>query len=49
MFDRKNGFLQNLARLNITRWGKNKLNYHRLSRKNLQSAPEYASKKSPQK
>jgi hypothetical protein len=49
MFERKNSFLQKLARINVTRWGKKMLNYHRLSRKNLQSTPEYASKKSPRK
>ena len=34
------GFLKKLAILNLALWGRKVLNYHRLSRKNLQEAPE---------
>ena len=36
----KSGFLKKLAILNLALWGRKALNYHRLSRKNLQNTPE---------
>jgi len=38
-------FLRRLAVINRIRWGKKALNYHRLSRINLQNTPEGARKK----
>lgn len=38
-------FLKRLAIINRIRWGKKALDYHRLSRFNLQSTPERARKK----
>ena len=41
------GFLKKLAILNLASWGRKVLNYHHLSRKNLQDAPEAERKKPP--
>ncbi|HHT48770.1 MAG TPA: hypothetical protein GXZ98_05720 [Firmicutes bacterium] len=38
-------FLKRLATINRLLWGKKALNYHRLSRINLQNTPERARKK----
>lgn len=40
-------FLKRLAFLNLILWGKKTLNYHRLSRTNLEDAPEHRGKKPP--
>jgi hypothetical protein len=45
----KNWFLKKLAVLNLTLWGKKRLDYHRLSRKNLKLTPEYNKERPPDK
>lgn len=45
----KGSFLKRLAIFNLALWGRKALNYHRLSRKNLQDAPEAERKKPPPK